>query len=274
VGGLARSAGRTAFGGDPASYHAVRPAYPDWVFATLGERCGLRPGAAVFEVGAGTGTASDRLLAMGASPLVAIEPDPRMAGHLRQRLTSPDLQVTVAAFEEADFPAASFDLGVAATSFHWVEPERGHARAFRLLRPGGWWAMVWNVFGDEARPDPFHEATFELLGGETSPSAGAPGRPPFALDAARRRAELEAAGFTDIAFEARPWTLVLDPPAVRALYGTYSDVNQRTPDERERLLDALAEIAVREFGGRVERNMITALHLARRPVVPEAPPGA
>ena len=63
MGGLARAAGRTAFGADPANYHAARPAYPDWVFDILSRRCGLRPGAAVFEVGAGTGTASDRLLA-------------------------------------------------------------------------------------------------------------------------------------------------------------------------------------------------------------------
>ena len=274
MGGLARAAGRTAFGADSANYHAARPAYPDWVFDILGRRCGLRPGAAVFEVGAGTGTASDRLLAMGASPLVAIEPDARMAGHLTARLNSPRLRICVQAFEEAVLPPGAFDLGVAATSFHWVEPERGQAQAFRLLRPGGWWAMVWNVFGDESRPDPFHEATAELLGGEASPSFGAPGGPPFALDAVRRRTELEAAGFSEIGFEARPWTLVLDPAAVRALYGTYSDINQQEPDDRERLLDALAEIAARQFGGRVERNMITALHLARRPVAAEAPPGA
>lgn len=274
MGGMARSAGRSAFGGDPASYHAIRPAYPDWVYETLCGRCGLRAGAAVFEVGAGTGTASERLLALGARPLLAIEPDPRMAGHLRERIASSELRVVLDAFEDADLPSGAFDLGVAATSFHWVEPGGGQAKALRLLKPGGWWAMVWNVFGDAARADPFHEATVGLLGGETSPSAGAPGGPPFALDAERRRAELEAAGFEAIGFEARPWTLVLDPPAVRALYGTFSDVAQHEPADRERLLDALAEIAAREFGGRVERNMVTALHTARRPLVPKAPPGA
>ncbi|WP_337187233.1 class I SAM-dependent methyltransferase, partial [Phenylobacterium sp.] len=144
---MARSAGRSAFGGDPASYHAVRPGYPDWVYETLCGLCGLRPGAAVFEVGAGTGTASERLLALGARPLLAIEPDPRMAGHLRERIASSELQVVLGAFEDADLPSGAFDLGVAATSFHWVEPAGGQAKALRLLKPGGWWAMVWNVFG-------------------------------------------------------------------------------------------------------------------------------
>lgn len=263
--GLPRSAGRSAFGGDPVSYHAVRPGYPDWVFDILRARCDLRPSAAVFEVGAGTGTASERLLAMGARPLVAIEPDPRMAAFLGERC---DVEILVEAFESVELSDNSFDVGVAATSFHWVEPGRGLAQVRRLLRPGGWWAMVWNVFGDEVRPDPFHEATLHLVGGVKSPSAGTPGGPPFALDAERRRGELEAAGFEEIGYEAQPWTLTLDQAAVRALYGTFSDVAQLDPAERERVLDALAEIAEREFGGRVERNMVTALYTTRRPVVP------
>jgi len=39
-----------------------------------------------------------------------------------------------------------------------------------LLRPGGWWVMVWNDFGDPDRTDPFHEATKLLLAGPSSPS--------------------------------------------------------------------------------------------------------
>jgi hypothetical protein len=50
--------------------------------------------------------------------------------------------------------------------------------------------MVWNVFGDDSRPDPFHEATKALLNGPSSPSAGARNKP-FALDAEARMAALE-----------------------------------------------------------------------------------
>ena len=75
--------GRVAFGDDPGSYHATRPGYPDWVFETLRERCRLAPGTATFEIGAGTGTATRRLLDFGALPLLAIEPDPVVAGRTR-----------------------------------------------------------------------------------------------------------------------------------------------------------------------------------------------
>src|SRR5277367_5775069 len=63
-----RAFGRQAFGADPGRYHAARPAYPDWVFEVLCEQCGLAGGTTTFEIGAGTGTATRRLLDMGASP--------------------------------------------------------------------------------------------------------------------------------------------------------------------------------------------------------------
>src|SRR6185312_3750679 len=143
---------------------------------TLLERCGLGPGCAMFEVGAGTGKATRALLAAGADPLFAIEPDSRLGAFLRASTASPALQVVAAPFESAELPRNDLDLGLAATSFHWIEALAGLNRVAGLLRPGGWWAMVWNVFGDDSRPDPFHEATDALLNdGPKSPSQSATG---------------------------------------------------------------------------------------------------
>ena len=86
-------------------------------------RCGLHPGSAVFEIGAGTGTATRRLLELGADPLIAIEPDPRLADFLRSENPDKALQVVTASFEEAVLKEKSFDLGVSATAFHWLEEE-------------------------------------------------------------------------------------------------------------------------------------------------------
>ena len=112
--------GREAFGADPGSYHLARPAYPDWVFEVLCYRCGLAHGAAIFEIGAGTGTATRRLLDLGANPLVAIEPDARLATFLRETIEDRALTVVFSPFEDAAFRQASFDLGVSATAFHWL----------------------------------------------------------------------------------------------------------------------------------------------------------
>ena len=262
---LARSFGRKAFGEDPANYDAARPDYPDWVFETLRERCGLGPACATFEVGAGTGKATRALLAAGADPLVAIEPDARLAAFLRSSAASPALQVVNAPFESAALPRADFDLGLAATSFHWIEALAGLNRVAALLRPGGWWAMVWNVFGDATRPDPFHDATDALLNdGPKSPSQSAKG----ASNALSVNDWMSAFGrsgaFEDIDARVEAWELVIDPDQVVALYSTYSNIVAYPPDERQQVLAELRRIADQEFGARVVRNMVTVLYTARR----------
>ncbi len=137
-----RSFGRRAFGADPASYHSVRPPNPDWVFATLVQRCGLGDGKSVFEIGPGTGTATRRLLYLGARPLIAVEPDPSLAAYLRKNNQVPALEVMVSAFEDAALEESAFDLGVCATAFHWLdegETDMGHlARSlhFESIAPG------------------------------------------------------------------------------------------------------------------------------------------
>ncbi len=263
---LPRDFGRRAFGDDPANYDAARPDYPDWVYDTLRERCGLGPGCAVFEAGAGTGIATRRLLAAGADPLVAIEPDARMAGYLRASTSSPALTVLTATFEAAALPRGDFDLGLAATSFHWMDELEALNRAASLLRPGGWWAMVWNVYGHADRADPFHEATEALLNdGPRSPSGGGRGGVPFALQVNARKSAFGRSGaFLDIAHRVERWELALDANQTVALYATYSDMTARPPDERRAILDQLRRIAEHDFGGRVVRNMQTVLYTARR----------
>ena len=263
-----REAGRRAFGADPGGYDQARPAYPDEVFDALVQRCGLRPGTATFEIGPGTGLATFPLLDRGARPLVVVEPDERLAAWLRERIarTGAAVELCATSFEDAVLPEASFDLGVSATAFHWIEPAVGLAKVARLLRPGGWWAMWWTVFGDPERPDPFHDATVGLLERlATSPSAGVSWRAPYALDVASRVADLEAAdAFEAIHFDRRVDSLLLDPDRVRALYATFSSINVLADAERERLLDAIAGVAEKQFAGSVERRVTTATYFARR----------
>lgn len=257
-------AGRRAFGGDAANYDRARPEYPPEVYGLLRARCGLRPGTPTFEIGPGTGLATRRLIENGASPLIAVEPDERLAAKLKER--SPEVTVINAAFEDAALDAGMFALGCAATSFHWMDQRTALAKVATLLRSGGWWAMWWNVFGDPSRSDAFHDATQELLSGMVaSPSHCPYWKHPFALDSEARLADVAAvAGFDDVGVEMLRWTLVLDSAQVRALYATYSQFSVLDDAERNRILDGLFEIAARQFRGRVERNMVTAIYTARR----------
>jgi hypothetical protein len=124
--------------------------------------------------------------------------------------------------------------------------------------------MVWNVFGDSSRLDPFHEATKSILDGPSSPSAGN-GETPFALDAEERLAAIARTdAFENIEHRTSRWSIVLDPDQTVALYATYSNINIR-PD-REDILAQLSRIAGDKFHGRVTRNMVTSLFVAQRRV--------
>lgn len=254
--------GRRAFGLDPGSYHRSRPDYPEWVYQMLRCRCGLGPGAVTFEVGAGTGKATRRLFDLGAAPLIAIEPDARLAEFLQASNPDRAMKVVVCPFEHVELEASAFDIGVSATAFHWLEEDAALRKIARLLHPGGWWAAFWNVFRDDSQPDPFHEATKALLGGPSSPSTGEHGIP-FGLDVKARSAALQQTGaFDSIEFRMDRWSLVLDAEQTMAMYGTYSNITLR-PDANA-VLAELGRIARDEFGGRVVRNMTTSLYTARR----------
>ena len=255
-----RREGRRVFGRDPATYDRARAGHPERVYDVLRGRCGLGPDARVLEVGPGTGQVTRRLLELGVRSLVAVEPDPELAAYLRSSVgDGPEIVVTT--LEEAALPAEAFDLAVAASSFHWVEPERGLAAIHDALRPDGWWAMWWTHHGDPTRPDPFREATEQIVGGlDSSPGASGFGRNPDAAKAA-----LAAAGFEDARVDVVRWRHEWDAAGIRALFASFSPIILLDDAERERILDAIERVATDEFGGRVVKPMRTILFTARKP---------
>lgn len=263
-----RREGRALFGRDSDGYRAARPDYPDRVYELLVDRCGLADGCHTIEVGAGSGLATRRMLELGARPLVVVEPDPGFARALDAlaRESGGAVVPVLAPFETADITEGTFDLAVAATSFHWLDREVGPKKLGACLRPGGWLALFWNVFGDPQELDPFHEATKSLLSGlAASPSQPSPRGLPFALDQRARRADFQAArADRDFTVEELRWTLTLRPPEIRSLYETFAPIARLPELERERLLDEITSVAERRFAGVVERRVVTPVYLGRR----------
>jgi SAM-dependent methyltransferase len=255
-----RREGRSVFGRDPAGYDRARPGHPERVYEILQERCGLRPGTRVLEIGPGTGQVTRRLLELGAR-LVAVEPDPELAAFLSS-VTEGRLEILEAPLEEAQLPEEAFDLAVAASSFHWIDAERGFATVLGALRAGGWWAMWWTHFGDPARPDPFRDAIDPLVG-ELPASPGATG---FARDPAAAVRALAAAGFEQTRLDVVPWTHEFDTPGIRALFASFSPIIVLDEPTREALLDDIARVAADEFGGHVSKPVLTSLYTARKPL--------
>ena len=260
-----RKEGRRLFGSDPAAYDMARPGHAERVYEVLVERCGLGPGTAVLEIGPGTGQATRRLLDLGADPLVALEPDAALAAYLEETLAG-RVEVRIEALEDCELPGSTFDLAAAASSFHWVAEGAGLAKLFATLRAGGWHAMWWTLFGEGGEPDAFIAATSPLLEDlEASPTRGEAGRPAYALDTEARLQALQAAGFVDAEHELVRWKAGWDTAGIRALYGTFSPIARLHAVRKAEILDGVARISERDFGGRVERTLLTSLYTTRRP---------
>jgi len=265
---VSQAEGWRAFGSDPPAYHQARPGYPKRVFDILRDRCQIGPGSRVFEVGPGTGIASQGLLQLGANPLVLVEPDERLANFLTKTLGGNSLKIKliVTSFEHAELQSEWFDAGTSASAFHWLDEVGSLHKIAHTLRPGGWWTMWWNLLFGAPRHDEFYKATRNLLGGlGSSPSSGTVGRPPFALDTEMRMANLRAVGtFENIDFETITWTMLLDTTRTMRLYRTFSAISRLDAEGQEKLLDDLGEIAEKQFGGKVEICVTTPIYTAKR----------
>jgi SAM-dependent methyltransferase len=174
------------------------------------------------------------------------------------------VQVVHTSFEDAALPARGYDLVAAATSFHWIHPSVRVVKAAQVIKPGGYLAVWWNVFGDPEREDRYHEATRRVL----EPLSRSPSDPqdalPFALDTAARRSEIVSTGAFDEPDDAAyRWVLWLNTQQVGALYATFSSISRLPAQQRDALLDQLMTIAERDFGGKVARNMVTPVYVAR-----------
>ena len=261
---IGREEGRKLFGLDPAAYDAARPGHAAQVYEILVGRCGLAPGTSVLEVGPGTGQASRELVRLGADPLVALEPNPALAAYLGDSLGA-GVDVRVDALEDAELPPGHFDLAVAASSFHWVDEAVGLTKVAEALRPEGWIALWWTLFGEGVRPDAFITATSPLLEDIGSGPSHPEGRPAHALDTEVRLGALQSAGFEELAHEIVRWQASWDTQGIRALYGTFSPIARLDEARKTEILDGVARIADRDFDGHVERTLVTSLYTARRP---------
>ena len=167
------------FGADAGRYDRARPTYPaDLVNRIVAASPGRADsGPYCLDVGCGTGI-SARLFRAAGCRVLGVDPDPRMAELARQGGT----ETEVAKFEDWESAGRTFDVVVAAQSWHWVDPIAGVAKAAAVLRPGGRLAVFWNAFDPpKDLREAFAEVYREVL--PDSPGAGFWSRP--AADAYR-----------------------------------------------------------------------------------------
>lgn len=126
------------------NYARYRPSYPRAAVELLEARCRLSPAAVVADIGSGTGILTELLLACGAQ-VIGVEPNDAMRAAAEARLAGERRFTSVKGAAEATTLAAeSVDLLVAGQAFHWFDVPAARREALRVIREGGWGALLWN----------------------------------------------------------------------------------------------------------------------------------
>jgi SAM-dependent methyltransferase len=137
-------------------YDRARRKWPDDLVDGLFALAGMNPaGANVLEIGCGTGQATLPLARRGCRVL-ALEMGANLANIARRKLAPfPCVNVANIHFEDWEPMGATFDLALAANSWHWLDPRLRYQKAAAVVRPGG--VLAFTIVGHGFPPgfDPF-----------------------------------------------------------------------------------------------------------------------
>jgi SAM-dependent methyltransferase len=149
------------FTGRVESYRRFRPTYPPAIVDLLRRECSLGFDSQIADIAAGTGLLTEIFLAAGFA-VTAVEPNAEMrtaCAALQSRY--PKLTLIDGTAEATGLPDHSVDLITVAQAMHWFDLKKTRAEFTRILKPGGWCAVIYNnrcMSGDA-----FHDGYEQLL---------------------------------------------------------------------------------------------------------------
>lgn len=130
-----------------ADYVRYRPGYPSALIELLRKECGLQSNSdqqVVVDIGSGTGLLS-KLFVQNGNLVVGIEPNEEMRRAGDEFLKDYENFASRAGSAEATgIGRESTDFIVVGQAFHWFEPSATRREFARILKPGGWVAVMWN----------------------------------------------------------------------------------------------------------------------------------
>ena len=242
-----------------SSYHRARPRYPAELFDALDDAVGGLSGCRVLEIGPATGVATEDLVARGAV-VSAIEPGAALAAVWASQFGD---DVIVAGFEDV-VPTEAHDLVVAATCWHWLDPDRRAQLAAEHLRVGGVLA-IWSashVFPADVDPifDELQHVYDEIGEGQSASFV-----PPTVDDLPDLSDELVACGrYGEVTTATFQWEIRYDADGYIDLLDTFSGHLAMTDAQRTRLYGEIRHRLAERPDGLLRRHWGARLHLARR----------
>jgi SAM-dependent methyltransferase len=119
-------------------YARYRVPYPAPLISFVHERCGLRAGSRVLDLGCGPGQLAVAFATFGCA-VTAMDPEPEMLAAMKQRATAADASIEAvrASSHDLDGSFGHFDLVAMGRSFHWMERDETLNRLNEIVAPTG-----------------------------------------------------------------------------------------------------------------------------------------
>ena len=255
---------RTTFNEVALLYDQARPGYPEELFNDVVSLSGIPPHGRILEIGCGTGQATVPFARRGYR-ILCVELGEHLAAVARHNLTDyPDTEVYVGAFETWPIEEEAFDLVIAATAFHWIDPAVGYQKAARSLKPH----RALAIFGsqhvriDEDRG--FFDAVQAVYDRET-PEIVTGDRLPNPEEVEDGAQQIAATGLFEVAATRRYlWRIEYDAESYIRVLETYSGHRSLAPDARQRLYRGITEMIDTRAGGHITKGYLTTMTVARR----------
>jgi len=253
---------RATFTEDAELYARRRSGYPAATMHDLAALGALRPGSRVLEIGCGAGQATLPLARLGCK-ITAVELGPELAAVARDRLAGFDnTEVVVANFEDWPLPRPGFDLVLAATSFHWIDPAIRMKKSADALRPNGALAVIstHHVAGGTNTFFVDVQACYECFDPTTPPGL----RLQRPEDIPADIVEFEESGrFGPVTVRRYQWEMAYTAGEYLELLSTYSGHRAMTAQSRKGLFACIKRL-IDDHGGTIVKRYMTQLAIAHR----------
>jgi len=127
-----------------ANYVKYRPGYPPEVLDLFKNEMNLTPDSVVADIGSGTGLSAKVFLENG-NKVYGVEPNAAMREAAEDYLKAfPNFITHEGTAENTNLDNASIDFVTAAQAFHWFDAEKTRNEFTRIIRAGGYVALIWN----------------------------------------------------------------------------------------------------------------------------------
>ena len=253
---------RLIFDEDASNYDRWRPQYTAELFKNIIKYASLDVTKHVLEIGIGTGQATSPMLKTGCS-VTAIDAGENMAMFSAKKFSSfPNFHIKHVTFEDYVADDNTYDLIFSATAFHWIAPDMGLKKIYRLLKPGGVLALFWNHPFVNRKDNTLHQS-IQALYKQYRQKEKAPVE--FSsTDLYHYKNMLTRYGFCDISARLFSTVRVLKAEEYIRLLNTYSD-HRALNNEMRIIFENAVLTAIIRSGGKLAVYDTIDLYLARKP---------